>query len=198
MLRVTFSRYRRFLSLSYCETELGRYPQSRQLSRREFLAAAAAAAVVRAQPAEIDRAALAGNALALAKKAGVSYADIRINAMIASSSAHASRRIQTLSSETSFGFGVRVLRGGALGLRRFQRLFGEDPGRHCGVYPRGRPAAGALHPPNARWHVLGGRRRNQAANQELPLHESAVRILGLVEALGQTQRVRRCFPTRAR
>jgi len=50
-----------------------------QLCRREFLAVAAAAAAARAQAAEIDRAALAETALALAKKAGVSYADIRIN-----------------------------------------------------------------------------------------------------------------------
>jgi hypothetical protein len=42
------------------------------------LAAAAATAAVRAQAAEIDRAALAETALALAK-AGASHADIRIN-----------------------------------------------------------------------------------------------------------------------
>ena len=86
-----------------------------QLSRREFLAAAAAAAAVRAQAAEIDRAALAETALALAKKAGVSYADIRINRYDREFVGARERRIQTLSSDTSFGFGVRVLKKGAWG-----------------------------------------------------------------------------------
>ncbi|MBI3693534.1 MAG: hypothetical protein HY238_01655, partial [Acidobacteria bacterium] len=49
------------------------------LTRRDFVAAAAAAAATRLQAAEVDRTKFADMALGLAKKSGVAYADIRIN-----------------------------------------------------------------------------------------------------------------------
>ena len=85
------------------------------LNRREFLALAAAAGAVRAQAAEVNRAGIAERALGLAKKADVTYADIRINRYDYEAVAARERRIQFLSADSSFGYGVRVLKKGAWG-----------------------------------------------------------------------------------
>jgi TldD protein len=86
------------------------------LRRRDFLAAAAAAAAVpRAQAAEPDRPKFADMALGLAKRAGVSYADIRINRYRQQSLFTRERQVRSIDSSASYGYGVRVLKNGSWG-----------------------------------------------------------------------------------
>ena len=68
-----------------------------------------------AQAAEIDREALAGLALAEARKAGATYADIRINRYRQESIATREKQVQEVARTQSFGFGVRVLVNGTWG-----------------------------------------------------------------------------------
>ena len=97
-----------------------------QFSRRDFLKTAGVACsaailpawVLDAEAAEaaaVDKHGLAEMALKLAKKAGASYADIRINRYRDESVFAREQRIQNFSRDQSFGFGVRVLRKGAWG-----------------------------------------------------------------------------------
>jgi len=93
-----------------------------KLTRRELFAITAAAAATRAQAAETDRGAFAEQALKLAKKAGVSYADIRLNRYDYETLRARERQIQSVSSNTSFGFGLRVLKKGAWGFAASSEL----------------------------------------------------------------------------
>lgn len=68
-----------------------------------------------AQAAAVDREALAGLALAEARKAGATYADIRINRYRQESIATREKQVQEVARTQSFGFGVRVLVNGAWG-----------------------------------------------------------------------------------
>ena len=65
--------------------------------------------------ASIDKPALADLALSLARTAGASYADIRINRYRNESIATREQQVEQVSRTQSFGFGVRVLHGGAWG-----------------------------------------------------------------------------------
>jgi TldD protein len=80
-----------------------------------MLASLAAACALRLEAAEVDRPAIAEAALALAKKAGADYADIRINRYDYEDYRARERQIQSVSSRTTFGYGVRVLKKGAWG-----------------------------------------------------------------------------------
>ncbi|MBI3696546.1 MAG: TldD/PmbA family protein [Acidobacteria bacterium] len=82
------------------------------LTRRDFVAAAAAA---RLQAAEVDRTKFADMALGLAKKSGVAYADIRINRYHRQSIFTRERQVRNIDSDASYGYGVRVLKRGAWG-----------------------------------------------------------------------------------
>lgn len=68
-----------------------------------------------AEAASVDKPALAEQALSLARKAGASYADIRINRYRNESIAAREKQVEQVSRTQSFGFGVRVLHGGAWG-----------------------------------------------------------------------------------
>ncbi len=68
-----------------------------------------------AEAAAIDKAALAEQALALARQGGATYADIRINRYRYESIAAREKQLEQVSRSQSFGFGVRVLRDGAWG-----------------------------------------------------------------------------------
>jgi TldD protein len=88
------------------------------LTRREFLAGSAAVLAanrIAAAAADIDREKFAGQALTLAKKAGATYADIRINRYRNQSIATRERQVRSIDSDTSFGYGVRVLKKGSWG-----------------------------------------------------------------------------------
>ena len=98
-------------------------------SRREFVKTSAiafgAAAVLpswvyEAQAAgealfDVNKDALAGAALATAKKLGASYADIRINRYRLEAVNTRERQVLNVSSGQNFGFGVRVLVNGTWG-----------------------------------------------------------------------------------
>jgi TldD protein len=92
-------------------------------SRRNFLkatglicgAATLPAWVIEAEAAAIDKDSLADVAIALAKKLGATYADIRINRYRDESIFTREDRVQNVSRSQSFGFGVRVLVKGAWG-----------------------------------------------------------------------------------
>jgi TldD protein len=84
------------------------------LTRRDFLAAAAAAAAP-LRAAEPDRENFAGKAIGLATKAGASYADIRINRYDSQNIFTRERQVQAISSNSSYGYGVRVLKKGCWG-----------------------------------------------------------------------------------
>jgi len=86
-----------------------------ELTRRELLAALAGAHAVRLQAAEIDRASVAQSALDIGKKAGADYADVRVNRYDYEDYRARESQIQSVSSQTSFGYGVRVLKKGAWG-----------------------------------------------------------------------------------
>ncbi len=87
------------------------------LTRREFLTAGAAAAILaeQAHAAAIDRPKLAQLAVDRLKKAGVSYGDIRLNRYQYETIDARERRISSVSRDTSFGYGVRALKNGAWG-----------------------------------------------------------------------------------
>jgi TldD protein len=65
--------------------------------------------------AAIDKPALAEQALSIARKAGATYADIRINRYRNEAIVARERQIEEVSRTQSFGFGVRVLHCGAWG-----------------------------------------------------------------------------------
>jgi len=84
------------------------------LTRRDFLAATAAAAVP--LPAtDWNRENFADQAVTLAAKAGASYADIRINRYDFQNIFTRERQVQSISSDASYGYGVRVLKKGCWG-----------------------------------------------------------------------------------
>jgi TldD protein len=96
-------------------------------TRREFLQTAGAAfagsvvlprwAYASTPPpaADVDREALADAALSAARRAGASYADIRVNRYRFESVSTRERQVQSVSRTDSFGFGVRVLWRGTWG-----------------------------------------------------------------------------------
>lgn len=95
-------------------------------SRRDFLLATGVAAGALALPSwmrnaqaeeapPVDRAAIAGAAMAAAHKAGAGYADIRINRYRNETIVTRERQVQNVARSYSFGFGVRVLYKGAWG-----------------------------------------------------------------------------------
>ncbi|HEX4947074.1 MAG TPA: TldD/PmbA family protein [Blastocatellia bacterium] len=95
-------------------------------SRRDFLCATGAAAGALALPTwmqhaqaeeepPVDRAAIADAAMDAARKAGASYADIRINRYRNEAISTRERQVQNVSRNYSFGFGVRALYKGAWG-----------------------------------------------------------------------------------
>ena len=88
---------------------------SMSITRRELLAALAAASAVRLRAAEVDRASIAESALVQAKKLGVDYADIRVNRYDYEDYRTRERQVQSVSARTSFGYGIRVLKKGAWG-----------------------------------------------------------------------------------
>jgi TldD protein len=85
------------------------------LTRRDFVAVAAAAALPLSAQDRSQRDALADQALGLAKKAGADYADIRISRYDNQSILTRERQIQEISSDSSYGYGIRVLKKGAWG-----------------------------------------------------------------------------------
>jgi len=85
------------------------------LTRRGFLAAAAGPLAARLQAAELDRQVFAEQALALARKAGATYADIRINRYQNQRLLTRERQVLRIDSDSSYGFGVRVLKRGCWG-----------------------------------------------------------------------------------
>ncbi|MBI3664892.1 MAG: TldD/PmbA family protein, partial [Acidobacteria bacterium] len=85
------------------------------LTRRGFLAATAAAASGRLRAEGTDRHKFAEAALALARKAGAAYADIRINRYRNQNISARERQVQNIESNTSYGYGVRVLKKGSWG-----------------------------------------------------------------------------------
>jgi len=95
-------------------------------SRRDFLKGASVAAGAMALPswvleteakeaAAIDKHALTDLALKQAKKAGASYADIRINRYRNESISTREQQVQNVSRSQSFGMGIRVLLKGSWG-----------------------------------------------------------------------------------
>ncbi|MGI9165254.1 MAG: TldD/PmbA family protein, partial [Pyrinomonadaceae bacterium] len=101
-------------------------------SRRNFIKTAGLAAGVAALPsaslawsgeleaaeaaaAAVDKNALADIALSIARKLGVSYADIRINRYRTESINTREKQVQNVSRSQNFGFGVRVLFKGTWG-----------------------------------------------------------------------------------
>ena len=89
------------------------------LTRRDFLAAgvAAAASARAATPTAEppDREKFADAALALAKKTGATYADIRINRYRRQSIFTRERQVRSFDSDSSYGYGVRILKKGSWG-----------------------------------------------------------------------------------
>ncbi len=75
----------------------------------------AAALAARADGAEVDRARWAEMGLGLAKKAGATYADVRVNRYQAQRLQTRERQVRNIVSSTSFGYGVRVLKRGSWG-----------------------------------------------------------------------------------
>jgi len=98
-------------------------------TRRDFLATLALAAAARARAAETDRPAMAERALELAKKAGADYADIRISRYDYENLFAREKRISGVSSTSSFGYGVRVLKKGAWGFAATSDLAGATLAR---------------------------------------------------------------------
>lgn len=101
-------------------------PMLNPFSRRKFLKGSGVALGAAALPAwllereasaaaSIDKPALADAALSMARKAGASYADIRINRYRNESIATREKQVEQVSRSQSFGFGVRVLHGGTWG-----------------------------------------------------------------------------------
>ena len=112
-------------------------------SRRDFIKTAGVAAgaislsrlpdwfssVVAAEEAaanSVDKNALADVALSTARKAGVSYADIRINRYRNESIATREQQVQNVSRSQNFGFGVRVLYRGTWGFASSRSVTPDD------------------------------------------------------------------------
>lgn len=86
------------------------------LNRRELLAIAATAPLASLNAAEkADRDRLADMAMELAKKAGAEYADLRVSRYDNEGIFTRERQVQNVSSSSSYGYGVRVLKKGAWG-----------------------------------------------------------------------------------
>ncbi len=86
------------------------------LTRRSFLAVTAAAPAGQLLAAEkSDRDKLADQALELAKKAGAAYADIRISRYDNQGVFTRERQVSNVVADSSYGYGVRVLKNGAWG-----------------------------------------------------------------------------------
>jgi len=107
-----------------------------QASRRDFLKVTGAALGAAALPpwvleleaaeaAAVDKAKLADAALATARRAGATYADIRINRYRFESVATRERQVLNVSRNQNFGFGVRVLVRGTWGFAS-SRVLTED------------------------------------------------------------------------
>jgi TldD protein len=79
-----------------------------------------------AQAAAVDKRKLADVALAAAKRAGASYADIRINRYRFESVNTRERQVQNVSRNQSFGFGVRVLVKGTWGFASSSQVTEAD------------------------------------------------------------------------
>src|SRR5688572_18558264 len=102
-------------------------------SRRNFLHTAGTAAAVAATgrvawalpPDAPDRARLADAALAAARKAGASYADVRINRYVNQSLSAREKRLQNAFADESYGAGVRVLVNGTWGFAASSRVTPE-------------------------------------------------------------------------
>ena len=88
------------------------------LTRREFLAggtAALAASRLEGAEVEIDREKFSQQALDLAARAGAFYADVRINRYRNQNLSTRERQVRAIDSDTSYGYGVRVLKKGTWG-----------------------------------------------------------------------------------
>ena len=86
------------------------------LTRRDFLAATAAASARTLIAAErSDRDKLADQALAAARKAGATYADVRVSRYDNQGVFTRERQVNNIISSSSYGYGIRVLKGGAWG-----------------------------------------------------------------------------------
>ncbi len=109
------------------------------ISRRDFLKAASFALGTLALPSwvysadltlspmpDVDKNKLADAALALAKKLGASYADIRINKYRLETVSTRERQVQNVSRGQNFGFGVRVLIKGTWGFSASPILTPEE------------------------------------------------------------------------
>ena len=79
-----------------------------------------------AEAASADKAALAEQALSIARKGGATYADIRINRYRNESIAAREKQVEQVSRTQSFGFGVRVLAGGAWGFASSREVTPES------------------------------------------------------------------------
>ncbi len=79
-----------------------------------------------AAAAAVDKNALADIALSLAKKLGVTYADIRINRYRTEAVSTREKQIQNVSRSQSFGFGVRVLFKGTWGFASSREVTPEE------------------------------------------------------------------------
>ena len=91
-----------------------------KLTRRDFLAGSAAVAAARLEAAQSrehasSRENMAGQAMDLAKKAGASYADIRINRYQYENLYAREHQVQRVSARTSYGYGIRVIKKGSWG-----------------------------------------------------------------------------------
>ena len=109
------------------------------ISRRDFLKATSIALGTLALPSwiysanltsvpmpEVDKNNLADAALALAKKLGATYADIRINKYRLETISTRERQVQNVSRAQNFGFGVRVLVKGTWGFAASPILTPEE------------------------------------------------------------------------
>ena len=85
------------------------------IRRRDFLAAGAAAVAAPVRGAEPDRARWAERALGLARRAGATYADIRVNRYRNQRISTREHQVRNIVSNTSYGYGVRVLKKGSWG-----------------------------------------------------------------------------------
>ncbi len=101
-----------------------------RLTRRDFIAAAGAAAIPLSAQAKRDRHALADQVLQLAKKAGATYADIRISRYDNQDVRTRERQVQSVSSDSSYGYGIRVLKKGSWGFAA-SNDFREDSVAGC-------------------------------------------------------------------
>src|SRR5512145_734438 len=104
------------------------------MDRREFVKTGAALAVASKVPVQLPQAdasikELCMRALSTAKKAGASYADIRVARTRLQSINTREQQITSLNDGESFGFGVRVLAQGAWGFAASRDLTGAEVDR---------------------------------------------------------------------